>query len=182
MTKFTGPLYVGRLDSDTTAVTIDVSGTATFAGGLNVAGNAVVSGNATFSGTIQETAGLGLATFVREVTVAQANTAGAPATISLPTSANIVDVYLNVEIPFANAAGVTAAAVRVSADNVGNVVEFNVSASTIAYRLGGANTVTYGATQVRQVVSTLEGHVSIQGSNTALTIGQAILGVVYIRN
>ncbi len=231
MTKFTGPLSVGPWESETTAATIDASGTATFAA-LNVVGGVVVSGNQTFgedlavsgdttlTGTLAVTGAItasvdstfreeitvsGTANFktgvvasgtsvfefsprsqqgakgvfVAEATLVGANTAGAPVDFNLPSGAHVIDFSVNVEMPFETGAGVTAANITLSAKNVANgrLAEVNVSGSGM-FHLDATDT--GHANAFRNIAATLQAHVSIQGSNTALASGQAMLSILYV--
>lgn len=169
MTKFKGPLKVGTHGAPGTEVdyvVIDTSGTATFAGPITggVAGQR------------------GTATLIQRATITSSTTAGAPATITLPTGSDIVDITVDVEIPFETAAGVSACNVEVSAAAGTAIVYFNVSASTTRYGLETANATSFIASALRNVTATIEAHASIQASSTAMTAGQAMLTIHYIPN
>ena len=190
MTKFTGPLHVGALDNATDFVTIDASGTASFAapvvvGALQVgaSGGTIfstidVSGTASFEGPIRGPSGVGTALLVQSATIAANTTAGAPATFALPSGADIIDFKVSVEIPFATGAGVTAANIEVSAAAGLTMAIVPVSASgTYRPALIAGDTASF-----RNVIVVIEAHVSIQGSPTAITVGQAMLSLTYIHN
>lgn len=164
MTKFTGPLYIGDWSTDTTAVTIDASGTAIFTGPIRDRGNR------------------GQVTYSRETTLVALNSAANPATLILPSGSNVLDIYINVEIPFDAGTLVTASRVLVSAVGGSTLAEITISASTVAYRLGLGNVTTYGGRAHRNVTTTLEAHVSTQALASGVTVGQAIWGVVYVQN
>jgi len=189
MTKFTGPLIVGFLDSDTTAATIDASGSATFTGTLDVTERATFlaairsSSSAIFQERVQvgDSGQRGTAVIVQQVTIGQATTAGASASLTLPNPSNIVDIHVDVEIPFATGAGVTAAAVHVSASGLAAAMAiFRVSASTTRYGLY-TNADTFTGSQLRNFTpGVINAYVSIVGSPTAMDAGQAMLTVSYI--
>lgn len=176
MTKFTAPLYVGRLDSDATAVTIDTSGTATFTGSIQV------SGSANVAGTITDRAARGQVIYTQKTTLLSDNSAAGPAIINLPSGSDVTDIWVHVEIPFGNAVGVTAVNVAVSAVGDAGLVSFSVSASTVPYVLGRANAVSFVGSTFRNITTTVEAHLSVQALATALTSGQAILGLAYRQN
>lgn len=168
MTKFKGPLKVGTHGAPGTQVdyvTVDSSGTASFAG--------PISGGP--SGSV------GLVTMVQRTTIAANTTAGAPATISLPSGSDIIDMHVDVEVPFATAAGVSAANIEVSAAGGSTLAVIRVSASTTRYGLT-SNADTFLGSGMRNVTQTIEAHTSIVGSASAMSAGQAMLSVVYIQN
>lgn len=187
MTKFTGPLIVGALDSDATAAVIDASGTATFQGDLNttgtfnLTGSAIVSGSAVFTDRVQsgDSGQRGTATMVQRVTIATDTTTGAPATIVIPSGSDIIDFIVDIEEQFDTAAGATAANIEISGAGGATLAVIPVSASG-QYNLAGANA--GNAESRRNVTVTIEAHVSIQGSPTAMTVGQAMLSIVYVQN
>lgn len=113
---------------------------------------------------------------VQRTTVQANNSAGNPVTFSLPNPSDIVDFVMQVEIPFAAGALVTAVNTEISAAGGSTVVVIPVSASG-TYRpalVAGA------AAGLRNVSTTVEAHMSVQALATALTIGQAMLNVIYI--
>ena len=193
-----GSDYVNLIDSflnltDTTAQTVasqltvptlvaSTKVSAPVASFANVSASTIaVAGGVTTIKKIQSgTAGSrGTAILVQRVTLAANTTAGIPATIVLPSGSNIIDMYVDVEIPFATAVGVTAAEVNVSAAAGVLLARINVSASTVRYGTM-QNAQTVGSSGFRNVTTTIEAHVSIQGSPTAMTAGQAMLSVVYV--
>jgi hypothetical protein len=113
---------------------------------------------------------------VQRATLAANNSAGAPRTISLPNPSDVIEFLIGVEIPFATAAGATACNVEISGAGGSTIAVVNVSASGV-YRNG---IVAGAAATMRNVTATIEAHVSIQGSPTAMNAGQAMLSVVYI--
>lgn len=121
----------------------------------------------------------GTAMIIQRATLLSTNTAGAPVSISLPSGSNVVDFWVDVETPFATGAGVTAADITMSAANGVTLAKIAVSASTKRYNTSNAQTV--GSIGYRNVTATIEAYVSIQGSATALSAGQAMLTVVYVR-
>lgn len=191
MTKFKGPLKVGTHGAPGTEVdyvTIDVSGTASFAGNMaitgshTVTGNQIVSGAATFTGVMQQGAAgqRGTAVMVQRTTILANSSAGAPKTIKLPNGSDIVNMTVDVETPFQTAAGVTACNVEVSAAGGLAIAHFVVSASTTRYGLETANAAVFTGSALRNVTATIEAHVSVQASNSALSAGQGMLTVTYI--
>lgn len=224
MTKFKGPLKVGThgapggevdyvtIDTSGTASfagTVHVSGASTFAGAISVAGGVSgastlnITGAASFSGAVSAAStltvngvtvlggavsakstlkvGAGYAVLSQRVTIAANTTAGAPATISLPSGADIVDFFVDVEVPFATAAGATAATVHMSGANASTIAVMRVSASTTRYG-AWTNADSFNGSTLRNVTATIEAHASIVGSATAMTAGQAMLTVLYVRN
>ena len=183
-TEVSAPLVVATEVSASTVQTktlhaTTVSGATVNANTLN-AGTINVSSSAIFQERIQVGDGgqRGTVTLVQRVTLAANITAGVPAVIVLPSGSDVVDFIVDVEIPFATGAGVTAADVNISAAGGLRMAVINVSASTTRYNLAGAQSVN-GST-FRNVTATIEAHVSIQGSPTAMTAGQAMLTVLYI--
>ena len=135
----------------------------------------------TFTGPIKSkaldtNARTGEVILTQRATLAANTTAGGPATISLPNPSDVVDFKIAVEIPFATGAGVTAANVEISAAGGSTLAVVNVSASGVY----GAGTIAGAAASFRGVSATIEAHVSIQGSPTAMTAGQAMLSVIYV--
>jgi len=191
MTSFTAPFNLyGPWDTQTTVMSVDASGTAQFAGlegitgSLTVTGEVQASSSATFTERIQvgQAGSRGSVTLVQRATIAANTTAGAPAKILLPSGADILDFFVDVEIPFETAAGATAAAIRGSVAGGAALFEMAVSASTTRYGLQQANTTTFLGSSLRNITATIEAHVSVQASPSAMTDGQAMLSVIYVVN
>lgn len=191
-TKF-GAIAVGHHGSgdgnETNFMTVDTSGTAVFAGPIQVsgrvsaAGSLYVDGSVASSGPIKSggAGSLGTSVLMQRVTIAAANTAGAPVQLNLPSGSNLIQMYVDVEEPYTTGAGATAAEVNVSAVNGVTLARIAVSASTRHYHAGlGGGSQAAGGTAWRNVTTTLEAHVSIQGSATAMSAGQAMLTVLYV--
>ena len=146
MTTFTGPLRVkaGISDSGITWQ-VDASGTASFGEQLGIVVEA--SGTAKFNGpgsivlgsagvpNIRNVGGGGVV-WEQETTILAINSAANPATITLPSGSNIINTYVDVEIPFAAGALVTAFVVNLflgasdTASAANTIAEISVSAST----------------------------------------------------
>lgn len=168
MTKFKGPLKVGTQGAPGTEVdyvTIDTSGTASFAGPL----------------TLGPSGQTGLAVLVQRTTIAANVTAGAPAIIVLPAGSDIVDITYDVEIPFATAVGVSACNLEISAAGGVQIAVIRTTASTTRYGLT-SNADAFNGGSLRNVTATIEAHASIVGSNTAMTVGQGMLSIHYVQN
>ena len=115
----------------------------------------------------------------QRVTVVASNSAGAPATMLLPAGSDVIQYLVDVEVPFSPGALATAAEFSIShgASLVTNVV---VSASG-RYDAIDDGTKTNTAL-LRNVTSTVEAFVSTQSLASALTLGQAMLTVIYVQN
>jgi hypothetical protein len=107
-------------------------------------------------------------------------TAGGPATVVLPANSNLLQMYVDIEAPFQTAAGVSATEVNVSAAAGVLIARIAVSASTKRYSTTQVNAQAVRGEAFRNVTTTLEAHVSIQGSNSVISAGQGILSVLYI--
>jgi hypothetical protein len=111
----------------------------------------------------------------QRATLAANTTAGGPKTFTLPAGADIIDFKINVEIPFATAAGATAANVEISAAGGSTLAIVNVSASGTY----GAGLIAGAAASFRNVTAVIEAHVSLQATTTVISAGQAMLSVIY---
>lgn len=116
---------------------------------------------------------------MQRTTVAANNSAGAPATMLLPSGSDVVMYLVDVEVPFSPGALATAADFSIShgASLVTNVV---VSASG-RYDALSEGTKT-DSSLLRNVTSTVEAFVSTQSLASAITLGQAMLTVIYVQN
>lgn len=114
---------------------------------------------------------------IQRATVGAINSAGNPVTFSLPNPSDVLDFVVTVETPFAAGALVTAANVQFSAAGDATLGIVVASASG-TYRL--STTVGGNAAQLRGVATTVEAFVSTQSLASALTVGQAMLTVVYV--
>lgn len=182
MTTFTGPLKVKLLDAETTVAEIEVSGTAMFAA-MTVVGALTVSGGLNVTGTAQVTQGgqTGKMELIQQVTIAQDNTAAAPAQLVLPSAANITDVLIDIETPFASPAGATACNVDVQLASAANLIGRAVVSASGRYdalTLGGVGN--KALLRDLNADTTVQAFVSIQASNTAINAGQGILTVKYV--
>lgn len=167
------------VEASTASITGTVSAHHVHASSATFIGNVAVSGKvdgstASFVGRVS--ANTGIVLLVTRATIIQSHTAAAPLSVKLPNGSDIIDFKIDVEQPFETAAGATAVAVRASGANALTFFEIPVSASG-RYDLG--NTTTRGRA-FRNVSATIEAHVSVQGSNTAMSAGQAILSVIYV--
>ncbi len=175
MTKFQGPLQVGTHGAPGTGVsytTIDASGTASFAGPIH--GSAA----ATFVGPV--TIGLGSVIQAQRTTVLSQNSATNPATIVLPSGSDAIDFLIDVEIPFAAGALVTAQRVNIRTGVTANVIaEIGVSASGRYDALGATGT---DHSLLRNITATIAAFVSTKALASAATLGQAMLTVKYVQN
>ena len=195
MTTWTGPLKVKLLNAETTVAQIDVSGTATFPG-LIAEGNVSVSGNiqilegslkimdagASVTAAVVDVSGT--ANFrgmqlVTQATLHTINSGANPVTFSLPTGANLVEAYVDLEIPFATGSVVTAHRVNLNLAGSADapLAEIGVSASGRYDFLG----VMARATQLRNITATVEAFTSSKSTTTATDTGQAMLTLVYTR-
>ncbi len=183
MTDFHGSLNLKKVNSETTVMSIGVSGTATFAGAaftdqVSFAGGTATvdsAGTATFVVTRDSNGFTGL--MVARVTIGILNTAAAPAVLKFGTNIDVIDFKVDIEEPFDTAAGATAANIVVSAANGLLLASISVSASghySIPQAAGG------NGTAFRNVATTIEAHVSIQGSDSTMSTGQGVLTVLYI--
>lgn len=128
---------------------------------------------------VSSTRTVGTVIAAQRVTVDSSNSAGAPATMLLPSGADVVDYLVDVEAPFAAGALATAAEFSISHGStlVTNVV---VSASGRYDAIDdGTKTDT---SSLRNVTATVEAFVSTQSLASALTAGQAMLTVYYVQN
>ena len=171
MTKFTGPLYVGRLDSDVTAVTIDVSGTAIFTGSVEVSGSVMVAGK------IFDRSRLGQVSYSRKTTADSVTTAGAPVTFNAISGMDVTQFHVNVEAPFGALATAAVITINIAATLA---AEIPVSASG-KYTLVDARVVG-DQTRFRNVTTTVEAYVSMQGLASAFSVGQCIFVIDYMQN
>ena len=111
-----------------------------------------------------------------KATILQNNTAGNPVSISIPSGRDIIDFLVDIETPFETAAGATACNIEASLAAAGSALGLiNVSASG-RYDLIDDGTI-LDMVQFRDVTATIEVHVSVQNSSTAITTGQGILTV-----
>lgn len=144
-------------------------------------------GKTNFSGPIKtgkdtgvdSTRTIGTVIAAQRVTVLSSNSAGAHATMLIPSGADVVDYLVDVEIPFAPGALATAAELSVLHGST-LVTNVTVSASGRYDAIeGGTKTNT---ASLRNVTSTVEAFVSTQSLASALTVGQAMLTVFYVQN
>lgn len=145
-------------------------------------------GRTTFSGPLRTgvddgtpTNTIGTAVAAQRATIAANTTAAAPATILLPNGADIINVHVDVEVPFETAAGVTAANVEVSVAGGSTIAVIRTSASTTRYGLE-TNADTFTGSSMRNVTATIQAHASVVGSATAMSAGQAMLTITYLQN
>lgn len=141
----------------------------------------------TFSGPVRTgvdtgvaaTRTIGTVIAAQRVTVDSSNSAGAPATMLMPSGVDVIEYLVDVETPFAAGAMATAQEFSIShgASLVTNVV---VSASG-RYDAIDDGTKTNTAL-LRNVTTTVEAFVSTQSLASAATVGQAILTVIYLQN
>lgn len=188
MTKFTGPLIVGRLDSDATAAVIDASGSAAFDGTVDVSGrvtfraNVQASSSATFQERIQvgNSGQRGTAIVAQRATLAAINSAGNPVKFLLPTGSDIIDYKLDLEIPL-DSAIVTAQRIYTYNGSAAQAIsEIGVSASGRYDLLGGTTPGGNSTALIRNVRNTVETFTSTKALASAATVGQGMLTIVYL--
>ncbi|MCB7127948.1 MAG: hypothetical protein J3T61_00215 [Candidatus Brocadiales bacterium] len=187
MTTFTGPFNVTQADSNTTVVSVDSSGTCTFAENITFtnpvtfAAAVEASGAFTFHAQNFGPGGVGLTELLQRATILQNNTAGNPVNISLPSGADVIDFWVDIETPFGTAAGVTACDIQASIAAAQSALAIvNVSASSRYDFLDADKADVKDLAQFRDITATIEVHASIQNSATAITTGQGVLHVRYV--
>ena len=193
MTTFTGPLRVKAGISDSgISWQVDASGTASFGEQLGIVIEA--SGTAKFNGpgtivlasggvpNIRNVSG-GTVVWSQEVTIVAQTSAGAPVAINIPSGSRILEVFIDVEEPFAAGAMVTAFNAVVflggQASAANTISDVMVSASA-RYDMIIRDEAGAAMDLLRNVTSTVHSYVSARSLATAATAGQAMLRVVYV--
>ncbi len=174
MTTLTGPFKVKALDSQATAVRMDVDGSAKFTGSLEV------DEGATFGEKI--TIGTGLIEVIQQVTILANNTVASPVTLTLPSASNITDVIVDIEEPFVDAeASVNTIEIDI---NVNGVLIGNVTANTSGrFRpIDGAPAVDRASLRNISGLVTVTAFTSMSDEASAFAAGQGILTVRYVVN
>lgn len=141
----------------------------------------------TFSGPVRtglntgipKTSTIGTVIAAQRVTVDSSNSAGAPATMLLPSGSDVIDYLVDVETPFAAGAMVTAQ--EFSITHGGTLVTNVVVSASGRYDAIDDGTKTNSAL-LRNVTTTVEAFVSTQSLASAATAGQAMLTVFYVQN
>ena len=123
---------------------------------------------------------IGTLVAAQRATVHAQNSAGNPVTMVLPSGSDAIDFLIDVEIPFAAGALVTAQRVNIRTGVTANVIaEIGVSASGRydALTVTGAN-----HSLIRNITATIAAFVSTKALASAATLGQAMLTVKYVQN
>ena len=114
----------------------------------------------------------------QRVTILHSTSGGAPVEVFLPPNSDLIAARIDVETPFAHAAGATAAALTFAVHPVSaaSSIQLAVSGSARFDALAGAGV---NRALIRNVPGTVQAHLSTQASTSALTIGQAIMTIEY---
>lgn len=191
-----GALRVSASSRFDDAVTIGgaqtVSGAATFAGAIAVSGSSSfagqhhVSGSTQFFGPVRGGASSFL-THTQIVTVASENSGGNPVTINLGGNADLIEFYVDTVIPPAAGALATAANLEIGVSG-SNAYFAAVPCSATGTRRLGSSFVTGTIKRWTGYRSgspdasgTIRAHLTVQSLATALTVGEVLLRVLWVR-
>ena len=174
---FTGPVYASATAQFTGMVL--VSGTAFFHKPIHVSPTAHIQGpfRVGAAGNIS-------VMLAQAATIVAINSAGNPVTFSIPSGADVKNIWIDMEAPFASGV-VTANRVTTYIGGTGVsaaslISEIAVSASG-QYNLLRTTTVAGNHTLLRNVTTTVHAFQSMKATDSAATAGQGILTVHYIQ-
>ena len=190
MTTFSGPLIVKVPNAQTTVMSVDVSGSATLEQGLT-ASHLTATGSIASTNRIRTgaTGRVGTVLVSQRATINSTNSGGSPVKFLLPSGADIVDILVDIEVPFAAGALVTAGRVLAykelgntptSAENI--LTEVLVSSSGRYDAIDDGTIGSSGAAALRNVSVTIAAYVSMQALASAFSAGQGILTINYFQN
>lgn len=179
MTTFSAPFKIKLENSDTTALVIQAAGTVLQSNPVTFVQQIECSATATFHKAPKGPGGIGTVEFIQRATILQNNTAGNPITLDLPIFSNVIDFWVDIETPFGTAAGVTACNIEASLAAAGSALALISTNTSGRFNLMEDGT-HLNMAAFRNITKDIEVHVSIVGSNTAITTGQGVVGVRYI--
>ena len=186
MTTHRAPFAVQQRWSDTTVVDVEASGTATFAGQMRFVSEILASASARFeldvdvSGRVK--VGGDNVILAQRVTIDSTHSTGARLSVSLPPNADLIDFLVDVEIPFAAGALATAAEIEASiVASAALLLVVPVSATGRYNALDDPSSI-LNIAQLRNIQTTIEIYQSTQSLASAMTVGQAIITIRYVKN